>query len=511
MNRLTLFCAMLRKDLRLFWPFGALISGLLLLRQFPDVIAQLGVVAALMQIAIQLGVVLLMLVVCYEDAVVSLQHDWLTRPISGVTVLMAKVSFVVLFILVPSIIGALANTLYEGGSLAESLVRGYSQGASGALLLTIAIVMAFASVTTGIRQGIIVFLAGIAVLAIATLLFSLAGGEGESAGATGSNWVQTLPLILLLLAATLLVLWVQYGRRHTRTARIIVAAAVVIGGAYTAFMSWPRVYAVQAMLSPDPASAASAQVELASGCFPVRSLDSAGSRAVLERFSDEQRRLASADAMLFSTQLVRTGVPAGHRVHIGRVSIVYRNPRGEALTLHPGGGPALWTTVDQGLLAASHSWLLSNADYARLAATEGIQTQIQYWLNLLEPRSEARFVADGRRQYYSGIGYCSATHDAALKRVDVDCYKAGFLPAQLMANLEGAPEIDGRLNSYPDYTPKLLNFWGGRRYSMQLPVSSAGTPRIRITAYAAKAHFERQFIVPGVLGGAVSACPIPQA
>ena len=86
MNRqLTLFCAMLRKDLRLFWPIGALISGLLLLRQFPDVIAQLGVVAALMQIAIQLGVVLLMLVVCYEDAVVSLQHDWLTRPISGLT------------------------------------------------------------------------------------------------------------------------------------------------------------------------------------------------------------------------------------------------------------------------------------------------------------------------------------------------------------------------------------------------------------------------------------------
>src|SRR6478609_4699542 len=139
MNRqFTLFCAMLRKDLRLFWQFGALMAGLLVLVRFPDLVGQIGPVVGLMRIAIQLGLVLLILVVCYEDAVVSLQHDWLTRPISGVTVLLAKTSFVFLAILVPSIIGVLANDLYEGRSLAESLVNGISEGASGGMLLAIA-------------------------------------------------------------------------------------------------------------------------------------------------------------------------------------------------------------------------------------------------------------------------------------------------------------------------------------------------------------------------------------
>jgi hypothetical protein len=510
MNRqLTLYCAMLRKDLRLFWQFGALIAGLLVIRQFPDLIAQIGTVGALMQIALQLGCVLLILVVCYEDAVVSLQHDWLTRPISGLTVLLAKGSFVFLAVLLPAVLGALAYNLYEGRSLAESVVAGIAIGASGGLLLMIAIVMAFAAVTTGIRQGIIVFLVGMVTLMVAALVVTRVTGGGEGSGASGSGWVLAYPVILLLFFVALLVLWVQYRHRHTRAARTIVAVAVVIGTAYPATMSWPNVFALQARLAPEPAAEASVQLELAPGCFPVQPLYAAESRAVAAQFPDEDRQRAGADAMVLTTRLIRSGIRAGDRLHIGRVEITYRSAGGKALQIEPGSGPTLWTSVDSGLLAANHSWLLSRADYARLAATEGIEAQLEYSVNLLGPAAEARIIADGRREYYPGIGHCSANFDPALGRVSVDCFKAGALPAQLVANLEGAPEIAGKTSGIPHYAPTLINFWGGRRYNIELQAAEKAAPRVIVTAFKARAHFTRQFVVPGVLGGPVAACPAP--
>jgi hypothetical protein len=509
MNRqFTIYCAMLRKDLRLFWMFAALIAGLLLLSKFPDLVAQLGRVAGLMQIALHLGVVLLILVVCYEDAVVSLQHDWLTRPISGPTVLLVKASFVFLAIIVPSVIGVLASSLHQGRSLAESMVNGVSEGADGLILLTVAAVMAFAAVTTGVRQGIIVLLAGMVALMIATLIVVRATAGGEGAGASGSAWVVGSPIVLMTFVVALLVLWVQYRHRHTRAARTIVAVAVLMGMAYPAIMTWPRVSAVQAMLSPDQAAASSVKVEPAPGCFPVQSLNAAGSTAISARFPEEERRLAGADAMVFTTGLIRASVPAGHRLHIGRVAITYRSPHGEVHRLLPAEGPVRWANMESGLLAAEHSWLLSRADYHRFAATEGMETQIDYSLNLLAPTKEARLIADGGRQYYPGIGYCSATFDPGLGRVNVDCYKAGALPAQVVANLEGAPEIAGKA-SLPNYIPTLLNFWGGRQYTIELPATGKSIPRVIVTAFKARAHFSRQFVLPGVLGGAAVSCPTP--
>ena len=513
MNRqLTLYCAMLRKDLRLFWQFGALIAGLLVVRQFPDFI-EIGTVAALLQIALQLGCVLLILVVCYEDAVVSLQHDWLTRPISGLTVLLAKASFVFLAVLLPSVIGALAFNLYHGRSLAESVVAGIAIGASGDMLLMIAIVMAFAAVTTGIRQGIIVFLVGMVTLVIAALVVARVTGGGADAGPTGSGWVLGYPIALMLFFVALLVLWVQYRHRHTRAARTIVAVAVVIGTAYTATLSWPNVFALQARLAPEPAAETSVQVEMAPGCFPVQPLDSAGGRAVAAQFPDGDRHRAGADAMVLTTRLIRSGIRAGDRLHIGRVSITYRSPGGEALKLEPGSGPTLWTTVDSGLLAANHSWLLSRSDYARLAATRGIEAQVEYSVNLLGPAAEARIIADGRREYYPGIGHCSADFDPALRRIIVDCFKAGALPVQLVANLEGAPEnapeIAGKTSGLPHYAPTLINFWGGRRFTIELPFAEKAAPRVIVTAFKPRAHFTRKFVVPGVLGGTAAACPAP--
>jgi ribosomal protein L18E len=45
---------------------------------------------------------------------------------------------------------------------------------------------------------------------------------------------------------------------------------------------------------------------------------------------------------------------------------------------------------------------------------------------------------------------------------------------------------------------------------MRLQTSRGDMPHVKVIAYAARAHFDRQIVVPGgVLGGSVSACPTP--
>jgi hypothetical protein len=161
------------------------------------------------------------------------------------------------------------------------------------------------------------------------------------------------------------------------------------------------------------------------------------------------------------------------------------------------------------LLAAGQSWLLPRSTYDRLAHSRDVHTEIHYFLRLLAPVAGAEFQADGRRQFYPSIGYCSATFNPAGGAVNVDCFKPGPQPAQLVASLAGTPASAGSPSGFPDFTPAALDFWGGRRHLMKLRAEGNGIPRVQVTAFAALAQFDPRIVVPGILGGSVSACPAP--
>jgi hypothetical protein len=165
-------------------------------------------------------------------------------------------------------------------------------------------------------------------------------------------------------------------------------------------------------------------------------------------------------------------------------------------------------TTDEGLLAATHYWLLSRSDYERLAALDGVETHIDYSLSLLAPSATAELATHGRRAFYPGIGYCSAA-DRSTPLIHVDCFIAGAQPALLVANVDGAPEIEGKASGRPNFAPAALDFWGGQRHAIQLRARGSDVPRVKITAFEAHAHFDRRMVVPGVLGGPVSSCPAP--
>lgn len=510
---------LLRKDFQLFWPFGALIGTLLALTQFPNLMQQLGSMADIVDLTVRLGTVLLVLLVCHEDAVVSLKHDWLTRPISGPTVLLAKSIVVFLAIFVPSILGSVLYHLSQGYPLSESLLAGWSKGMSGGLVQFVVLAMGLAALTANIREAVVALLGAFVVLSAMTMGIALLRGTPESVVANGSGWILRRLMDVWQLSAAVVVLWLQYRYRRTLQARIIAGVAMVILGALFEAATWPRVFSVQKLFG-SPALALQVQTALKPGCFPARVLDSgqeasasADTPISVQRYSDEHRRVAGARAVAFATRLVVTGAPADAILTVNRVEIAFPRPEATENPLRPGLTSSRWIRTSADAPSVDHFWLLPRAEYQRLADASAAQTQVNYSLSLLRPSASATFLADGQRRYYSGIGFCGATLDRGTASVTVDCFKPGAQPALLTATPKepkDSVEIH-RPRELPDFTPPWLDFWGGHRHILSIARVQAGNEplQVTVTAYKAQAHFDRQIVVPGVLGGPVSACPAP--
>jgi hypothetical protein len=516
-RQISLFGTLLRKDFRLFWQFALLNAMLIVVGQFPNITGQLAGVALLVQIGIVLATILLTLAVFHEDAAVSLKHDWLTRPVPGLIQLSAKCAFVVVAIIAPAILGSLAYNLYQGRSVGESMLTGFAAGANGGALTLYLLLIGFAALTANARQAMIIFLVGMVSLTVLTVLFARVISPGEDMGWSGSAWVvaRSLQVMVGLVAAS--VVWLQYGYRRTIAARVVVGVAVVAGVAFVAAMTWPRIYAVQKMLSRDPAAGTSIGIDLDPGCFPARVLDadlgaaatSAATAIKPQFYPEEQRRLAGAGAIMFSTKASQKNVPAGYRLSLGRVEITYRAAGGVAQVLHPAQADPLRAQTDRLFPSVTQYWLLPRSMYARLVQSRDAATQIDYSLSLLAPKATAEFPANGKRGYYPGLGYCGATVNSADAVVSVDCMKPGAQPGQIVASLVGAPESAGSPGGLPDFTPAALDFWGAQRHAMRLRSEGRDIPRVRVVAFEARAHFDRHLAVPGVLGGSVSSCPAP--
>jgi hypothetical protein len=511
--QLKLLGVLLRKDLRLFWPFAALTAAFTALWQVPALVEQLGVVGSLVQIAIPLATILLILVVFHEDAVVSVKHDWLTRPIPRFAMLAAKIVFVSLVILLPAALGSIANGFFVGRPAAEVFISGLADGLGGERLMIMLLVMSFAALTSGIRQAVVMFLAGVAGLGVFSLIMvrtsAVAGGDDISA----SVWIISRTLMLLIAFAALAVLGLQYRRQRGHAAWVLIGVVALAGTALVSSMSWPRLFALQKRLSPEPAAESLVALSVLPGCFPARKLQAENPAVARDEipalFPEEQRELAGPDAIAFAVRLVVDRLPEGGRLALGRAQLNYRTAAGENVSLGAGRIAAQWTTTPSGQLTTARYWLVSKRDYQRLAADSSVTAHIDYSISLMQARASAAFTADGRRSFHPGIGYCGANFDRAIGKVGIDCYRLGDQPAVLVAKLAGQADSEGRASSGPDFTPAALDFWGGKRHGIQLRADVAAAPEVQVTVYEGRAHFERSFDVPGVLGGPASACPAP--
>jgi ABC-type transport system involved in cytochrome c biogenesis permease component len=520
--RMKLLGVLVRKDLRVFWALVVPIVALNVFMQFDDLVQRLGWVGAIAGVPWVLTSMLLIFLLFHEDAAAGVKSDWMTRPMPGMVMLASKCVSIVLVILLPSLVAAVLNAMHEGYALREAVVAGVAGCLNGTVLTIFLCVMALAALTANIRQGLIAL-----VLATLVGMFAVAGvvdlPQQETSGYY--PWMVARPLQVLMSLGALAVLWMQY-RRRGNGARVLAGVVVLVAGTYLFTMvwlattRWPRLFAVQEWLSPDPAAESSVAVSVSPGCFPARTLEMRSSVAAngptqvpIGTFPEYQWAQAGADAVAFSVRLVAERLPEGGLLALDRAELTYRTAGGVVAPVYAARitgqwASGRWVRTDSGMQATDRYWMLSKPQYEKLAADPSVTTHIEYSLSLLAPSATAVFNGDGKREFREGIGYCGA-HILATGVVTVNCYRTGEQPALLMARLEGQPDIESRASGDPDFTPAVLDFSGGRRHYIQFHVTDVTTARVQVTAYEARAHFTRQFDVPGVLGGPVSSCPVP--
>jgi hypothetical protein len=487
--------AIVRKDFLQLWPLAGLAVALLFLRNLlPDTSSPPAPqLAALATLAMCLACGALVIATLQQDAPASARHDWLTRPIPGASALIAKVLFICAALAVPAMLGGMIHALIEDRTLGEAVANGTDLS-----LLWIGVflaVAAAAAITTTLLQTAGVLALGIAFSLIVSLLMIRISSGGDARILMGIGWIPASFYLLVVVTASVIVLWLQYTRRATKVSRVTFAATVVILSIAPSLFTWSTTFAIQKALSSSRIGADELQLGLAPGCF-----------ARVSESPIQRQRLATPlkapapDAIDFVTTL-ESKVPPGWRVSVGNVKATYLSDDGKALQSPAlaGVNPAA-TTSEDGKGSSSNAWILSRAAFNSLL-TQRVRLNLVYSLSVLEPFASASISTNGERRYFPELGYCSASTDSVTGTVSVSCYKRGAQPALLSATAPGVALTDDR--SYPQYRPALMELLSTENHQirLRLPENVSSTPSVTVTAYRARGHVDREVTAAGILGG----------
>ncbi|HET8698310.1 MAG TPA: alpha/beta hydrolase, partial [Gammaproteobacteria bacterium] len=518
--------AVLRKDLVSLWPMVA-ITAFLIVVGVVLANAHLGVpeIGTYVGSMTMLAAALLTTAVIQQDTAVSVTHDWLTRPIARTNLVAAKAAFIAIALLAPVVAARLAVYSLQGYSPLQALLAAVNVD-SYALELGLPVVIAAAAITSTLFQAAAVLVGGVFTMTflLPTLAIGLhrasALGPGDSIDETvllgaGSGWMVLRPLSVLAVATVAAVLWLQYGRRKTGLARTVFAAATLPPLLMGGLIGWSEVLALQSAVAPEPPPA---DFTLSSdgACFAAESLSPSPDNGAPVRSSfarlvpEDLLERAGPAPVVFSSTVAAEGVPKGWRLMIRHVTARYFDASGNLLGgAFPAGPSAAGQSSFGGGAASASYWLLPRGSAERLAAEPSTRLALDYALTLLAP-NEVELPVGGGRRTLPYVGYCSAELEPSTTAVKIDCIKRGTQPALITAGFAGALEkVD---LGFPSYAPAWLAPLTGQRYELTLRVpGGVDRGKVVLTAYEARAHFDRRVETPGVLGGALADCPLPSA
>ena len=487
--------AVLRKDFLQLWPIVALAAALLFLRNmlFPLLTAPMSGLRTAVEIANGLACCTLLVAVIQQDALTGVRHDWLTRPITRGRLFAAKAIFIIVAITVPADLSLVVGSLLSGHSLSEALVEGteFSLNWIGPLL----ILAALATLSDTLLKAAGTVLAVTTFAALAVPITMRLGPDNELIYGWGIGWITESIHFLVLLAASAAILWIQYSQRDMRRSIAIAVIATVLAVCGPLLLTQRQVFGVQKLFS----SAAEEQkivTKLAPGCFPLAGPDEPP--IWIPGLSD----YVGPNPLGFTTTL-EVKVPQGSHVIVGASRLSYVDADGRELTTlkpvlarAPVRAPGSSTNTDH--------WLLPRATYEKLVA-ERANARLMYSASLLEPALSADIAADGSRRYIEGLGFCGArvrtTEPGAGRTVNVDCLKHGAQPALIAVAVKGEAD-NGHNETAVSFRPWWLELLTVQRWHQEIWSKQPSTvPTVIVTAFEARAHVDRTFTVPGVLGG----------
>jgi hypothetical protein len=520
---------LLRKDVLQFWSLAVLamiLSTVYIVMQGEELSVTSDLIRVVVPFAAFVVAGFLIVSVIHADAPAGIHQEWLTRPIPPAAVIASKTIFIAIATLIPSMLGEAIVALRDHRPLAEVLLL-----ATTFQLWIVCAVLVLCSVAvltaTLIEAAVVIAAVLISTVTLAPLTVWLSG-TGEEIYASGAAWLAEEPRVYFAIAVSVALVWLMYRHRSTKRGRALFIACAMLLVASPLLLSWRPVFAAQKWLSAQPRVADQFDLLRDGTCFtsilvdPPLDTDKMGvgverlwevmSRRDLTSglWDTARRREAGSNAIGFETRVLADGLPKNWRAAIERVDGAYLDQSNrQLLKVRPAQITAVWRSMDSGTRAASHFWLLSRQDFNRLAASP-VRLSLTYAVSLLQPRAAAELDVDGVRRHIPGIGYCDAEFDAAHSVIKVNCFKQGEQSAQLTANLlSGAADTEIASN-FPDYTPAALELLGGRHHNMTLTdVPRVDAARVRLTSYEARAHFERDVVMEGVLGASATACPPP--
>ena len=469
-----------RKDWRLMWPLAvatALLQVMIMAvirhsEPFPMPEAK-SVIASLLTLGLAISMTLLILLTIQQDAIPSINQDWLTRPVKRRDLLLGKLFTIALLIHGPIVVVNILHGLAEGFAPGPVIHATLVSNFEIALCYSLP-VMAVASMTRSVVEAIIF---GLVILVVGVSV----GFVSSPTGGTGLKWIWRSVAHGELLLVTIAALWWQYTRRSrdgTQQARALFAVGVL---AFTLIqlLPWEPAFFIQRSLAANPDASRQVDVEVVQGAsYPTRQLlagvdapDPGNVRIVLPlRFS-----AFSAGSLLHGD---RTTVRL-----VGEDGVVVFSGLGHVFDVPSDGDGTVGQAVD------------IPAGVYKKVSEQPLRLELGYYATLLRRQFVTRMTLNETRRV-PGFGWCATRNKISV--IDIGCRTAGALPFCISVALGTAPE---KFQCELNYEPVPLRFsvdpidhWEVKIPT--LPRATLAPIEFALRVYEPEDHFFREVVVP---------------
>lgn len=480
---------------------------------------------------------LLSVSVLQTDPADSVNHDWLSRPVSRLNWLLAKVLFLVLFVIVPTVLARVVVNL--GMDLGPGLSIWYALGIEELeTLVLLPLLVAAALLASSIRKVIVLLVMAFLVFlipgwSVTRPLFELLGISLATTGYEPLMWLQGVFVVGSGMLGVAAIFWLQYCRRNAKLA--IAALWIMILAMYlsvyppTSWYNWDTAIALNTQFINADGSDLQRNVVIdqATACFPATTLGG-------ELSEQEANLLAQANwpaRILEATddKTITFATPINYRESLAdwftpasgtrdysvewRFDRMRRHARFSADSLEEDFElqRSQWALNRFEPISATETdyWLLPGDLARQLAQDSSTRLSIEITGSLLSPSSH-ELPLDGKRYDIPELGSCKAERDGQANAVHVECLNRGIRPELMSAQFIGMDSSRVDNSSIANYTHDWIESLNRERYELTLHSPSlVNDSSIMITAYNIEEIVTRELVISGVLGDAVQICPLP--
>ena len=470
--------AIFRKDWALLWPLAVLVTLIQIALEwaiytfgFFGVSPVAREIMRLLTPAWYIGVIALAVAVVHEDTIPGVDQDWLIRPLERTELLLAKMLFVAVTICVPMLVVNLIDELALGFRFLPSL--GAALYKETYLFICLLVPAAALAAATRNAVELLVLVAGLVLLYVASVWLSatLFGLDRCPTCETSLAWLQSLMQHLGLLVGSAAVLALQYYRRKTPVARVMLAVGVLL--LVVVQLPWSVAFAIQTWMGV-PIGSSPAAIQIAAEPTAITVANAAGrsrqdnakraAQALLQGDVDAavqiQKGLGQPRSapVIFSVPLRITGTTHDEFLVVDRADFAVLDAAGATLYRGTGAERKSVPLMDDAG-AVQQKFELPGAVYQQIRA-RAVSLVIDYSLTVRAVVAEHKMRAAGGELRSPEIGICRSDADSTTSYIR--CRQIGRAPNCFVATLYGPdgrhnPQVRSCGSDYRPFIPATLN------------------------------------------------------